>query len=90
VTCFELARIYFAIMAEGEPESSEIDQRLENVDLEYMLEFETQIFLDILHKDGLTVAAKQVTPYMTTPSFMFNFQGPQLRFGPLKSDKSIQ
>jgi DNA excision repair protein ERCC-4 len=31
---------------------------LENVDLEYMLEFETQIFLDILHKDGLTVAAK--------------------------------
>jgi DNA excision repair protein ERCC-4 len=45
-------------MAEGEPESSEIDQRLENVDLEYMLEFETQIFLDILHKDGLTVAAK--------------------------------
>ncbi|KAH0822060.1 hypothetical protein GEV33_000731 [Tenebrio molitor] len=60
-------------MAEGEPESSEIDQRLENVDLEYMLEFETQIFLDILHKDGLTVAAKQ---------------GPQLRFGPVKSDKT--
>jgi DNA excision repair protein ERCC-4 len=58
VSCFELARIYFTIMAEGEPESSEIDQRLENVDLEYMLEFETQIFLDILHKDGLTVAAK--------------------------------
>jgi DNA excision repair protein ERCC-4 len=45
-------------MAEGESESSEIDQLLENVDLEYMLEFETQIFLDILHKDGLTVAAK--------------------------------
>jgi DNA excision repair protein ERCC-4 len=38
--------------------SAEIDQLLENVDLEYMLEFETQIFLDILHKDGLTVAAK--------------------------------
>lgn len=31
---------------------------IEKTELEYMLEFETQIFLDIIHNDGLVVAAK--------------------------------
>ncbi|KAJ3660762.1 hypothetical protein Zmor_005196 [Zophobas morio] len=38
-------------------DTSQLDQ-LMKADLEYMLEFETQIFLDIIHKDGLVVAAK--------------------------------
>ncbi|RZC36084.1 DNA repair endonuclease XPF, partial [Asbolus verrucosus] len=46
-------------------EVSELDKLLEKVDIEYMLEFETQIFLDILHKDGLVVAAKQVLFFPT-------------------------
>ncbi|XP_044268362.1 DNA repair endonuclease XPF isoform X2 [Tribolium madens] len=45
-------------MAEKDLEPSELDKLLDKTDLEYMLEFETQIFLDILHKDGLVVAAK--------------------------------
>lgn len=47
-------------MAEEDLEPSELDKLLEKTDLEYMLEFETQIFLDVLHKDGLVVAAKYV------------------------------
>lgn len=42
-------------------DESLIDNLLENVDLEYMLEFETQIFLDIIHKDGLVICAKYVS-----------------------------
>lgn len=37
---------------------SEIDSLIEKTNLEEMLEFETQIFLDIVHNDGLVVAAK--------------------------------
>lgn len=37
---------------------SEIDALIEKTNLEDMLEFETQIFLDIVHNDGLIVAAK--------------------------------
>ena len=40
-------------------DTSQLDQ-LMKADLEYMLEFETQIFLDIIHKDGLVVAAKYI------------------------------
>ncbi|CAH0557947.1 unnamed protein product [Brassicogethes aeneus] len=39
-------------------EDNEIDQLLEKTNLEYMLEFETQIFLDVIHKDGLVICAK--------------------------------
>uniref|UniRef100_A0A1Y1JT47 DNA repair endonuclease XPF n=2 Tax=Photinus pyralis TaxID=7054 RepID=A0A1Y1JT47_PHOPY len=34
------------------------EESFENKDLDRMLEFETQIFLDIVHQDGLVVAAK--------------------------------
>lgn len=37
---------------------SEIDKIIEKTNLEEMLEFETQIFLDIVHNDGLVIAAK--------------------------------
>lgn len=37
-----------------------IDQLLEKTELTYMLEFETQMFLDIIHNDGLVVASKYV------------------------------
>lgn len=37
---------------------SEIDTLIEKANLEDMLEFETQIFLDIMHNDSLVVAAK--------------------------------
>ncbi|KAF5277730.1 hypothetical protein FQR65_LT03710 [Abscondita terminalis] len=36
----------------------EDEELFENKDLKPMLDFETQIFLDVLHKDGLVVAAK--------------------------------
>lgn len=39
---------------------SDVNALLENKNLIDMLEFETQIFLDVLHKDGLVVAAKLV------------------------------
>lgn len=45
-------------MEETQTEESELDKLLEKTDLDYMLEFETQIFLDIVQKDGLVVAAK--------------------------------
>ncbi|KAG5880660.1 hypothetical protein JTB14_022822 [Gonioctena quinquepunctata] len=41
-------------------ENNVIDNLLEKTDLEYMLEFETQIFLDIIHNDGLVVASKGI------------------------------
>lgn len=37
---------------------SQIDSLIEKTNLGDMLEFETQIFLDIVHNDGLVVAAK--------------------------------
>ncbi|KAK4880325.1 hypothetical protein RN001_008471 [Aquatica leii] len=37
---------------------SQDEELFENKDLKPMLEFETQIFLDVLHQDGLVVAAK--------------------------------
>lgn len=37
---------------------SEIDSLLENKELFDMLEFETQIFLDIVQTDALIIAAK--------------------------------
>lgn len=46
--------------AEPDAETSKIDELLEKIDLEYMLQFETQIFLDVVHNDGLVVAAKFV------------------------------
>lgn len=36
----------------------ETDNILAKTDLQHMLEFETQIFLDIVHNDGLVIAAK--------------------------------
>nr|XP_023011814.1 DNA repair endonuclease XPF [Leptinotarsa decemlineata] len=41
-------------------ETNDIDNLVEKTDLQYMLEFETQIFLDIVHNDGLVVASKGV------------------------------
>ncbi|XP_018577642.1 DNA repair endonuclease XPF [Anoplophora glabripennis] len=38
--------------------NSETDNLLRKADLQCMLEFETQIFLDIVHTDGLVIAAK--------------------------------
>lgn len=38
----------------------ETNNLLKNTDLQSMLEFETQIFLDIVHSDGLVIAAKYV------------------------------
>lgn len=37
-----------------------IDELIEKTQIEDMLQFETQIFLDAVHKDGLVVAAKYV------------------------------
>lgn len=37
-----------------------IDELIEKAQLEDMLECETQIFLDVVHKDGLVIAAKCV------------------------------
>lgn len=37
---------------------SQIENLLENVELKQMLDFETQIFLDLVHNDGLVVASK--------------------------------
>lgn len=37
---------------------SDIDALLEQKELTEMLEYETQIFLDIIHQDGLVVTAK--------------------------------
>lgn len=37
---------------------SEIDALIEKANLEDMLEFETQVFLDIVHNDALVIAAK--------------------------------
>lgn len=37
-----------------------IDELIEKSDLYDMLEFETQVFLDVVHNDGLIVAAKYV------------------------------
>lgn len=42
---------------------SEIDALIENANLDDMLEFETQIFLDVVHNDGLVVAAKCVIAF---------------------------
>lgn len=36
----------------------DIDELIEKAQLEDMLEFETQMFLDVVHKDGLVIAAK--------------------------------
>ncbi|CAG9863066.1 unnamed protein product [Phyllotreta striolata] len=41
-------------------EIDEIDKIIEKTDLKCMLEFETQIFLDITHNDGIVVAAKGI------------------------------
>lgn len=38
--------------------NSDEDTLLDKADIEYMLEFETEIFLDIVRSDGLVVAAK--------------------------------
>lgn len=35
-----------------------LDEIIEKSELEPMLEFETQIFLDTIHNDGLVIAAK--------------------------------
>lgn len=35
-----------------------LEEVIEKTKLERMLEFETQMFLDIVHKDGLVIAAK--------------------------------
>lgn len=37
---------------------SQIDTLIEKTNLEEMLEFETQIFLDVVHSDSLVIAAK--------------------------------
>lgn len=37
-----------------------LDEVIEKTKLERMLEFETQLFLDTVHKDGLVIAAKYV------------------------------
>lgn len=39
-------------------ENSDIENLLRKVDIEHMLQFETQIFLDIVRSDGLVIAAK--------------------------------
>ncbi|CAH1113748.1 unnamed protein product, partial [Psylliodes chrysocephalus] len=39
---------------------SQIENLLENVELKQMLDFETQIFLDLVHNDGLVVASKGI------------------------------
>lgn len=41
-----------------EAASGVTDSFLEKTDIEYMLEFETQIFLDLVQSDGLIIAAK--------------------------------
>lgn len=50
--------------ADQDFETSKIDEILEKIDLEYMLQFETQIFIDVVHNDGLVVAAKFVYLYI--------------------------
>lgn len=52
---------------------SEIDTLIEKANLEDMLEFETQIFLDIIHNDGLVVAAKCVMPFPLNYSFLLGY-----------------
>ncbi|CAH1175922.1 unnamed protein product [Phaedon cochleariae] len=41
-------------------QNNSIDMLVEKTDLQYMLEFETQIFLDVIHNDGLTLASKGI------------------------------
>lgn len=35
-----------------------LDELIDKTPLEHMLEYETQIFLDVIHSDGLVIAAK--------------------------------
>ncbi|KAL1491136.1 hypothetical protein ABEB36_011778 [Hypothenemus hampei] len=52
------------------------DTLLEKVDIEYMLEFETQIFLDIVRSDGLIIAAKGLSLDLIILNILKVYQDP--------------
>lgn len=56
-----------------EGENSQVEALLGNANIEHMLEFETQIFLDIVRSDGLIIAAKYVILYQSYLSYIYFF-----------------
>ncbi|XP_066250841.1 DNA repair endonuclease XPF [Euwallacea similis] len=52
------------------------DTFFENVDIQYMLEFETQIFLDLVRSDGLVIAAKGLNMDLIILNILKVYQDP--------------
>ncbi|XP_050309365.1 DNA repair endonuclease XPF [Anthonomus grandis grandis] len=57
-------------------ENSQIDSLLDKVNIEFMLEFETQIFLDIVRTDGLVIAAKGLNLDLVLLNILKVYQDP--------------
>ncbi|KAH1013455.1 hypothetical protein HUJ04_002439 [Dendroctonus ponderosae] len=57
-------------------ENNEEDPLLDKADIEYMLEFETEIFLDIVRSDGLVVAAKGLNLDLVLLNILKVYQDP--------------